>query len=98
MKSNKSNFGTAKMKRPSTALRSLTPKKLRYAIFFNEDGRVTHFSDPTIYDDINFSSCHIPYTHNYLHTMSSYIQSNKKLFQAYQFNLSIRPDLLYFSV
>ena len=29
------------MKIPSTALRFLTPKKLKYAILFNEDGKGT---------------------------------------------------------
>ena len=29
------------MKRPSTALRFLAPKKLKYAILFNEDGKGT---------------------------------------------------------
>ena len=40
-KSNKSNFGRENMKRPSTALRFLTQKKLKYAILFNEDGKGT---------------------------------------------------------
>ena len=31
------------MKRPSIALRFLTPKKLKHAILFNKDGKVTQF-------------------------------------------------------
>ena len=31
------------MKIPSTGLRLLTSKKLKYAKLFNEDGKVTHF-------------------------------------------------------
>ena len=31
------------MKRYSTAMRFIISKKLRYAIFFNEDGKVTQF-------------------------------------------------------
>ena len=49
----------------------------------------------------HFSSCHtsIPYTDNNLHIVSSYyFQSYMKLFHADNFDVSIRPDLLYFSV
>ena len=53
----------------------------------------------TIYDDTQFSSCHIKFTNNILHPVRSYyIQSYKKLFRADNFNVNIRPDLLYFSI
>ena len=53
----------------------------------------------TIYDETKFSSCHIPYTSNILHTVSSdYFLSHKKLCQAGNFNVNVRPDLLYFSI
>ena len=32
------NYKNIGMEKPSTALRFLTPKKLKYAILFNEDG------------------------------------------------------------
>ena len=53
----------------------------------------------TIYHDTKFSSCHMPYTNNILHPVSSYhFQSNKKLFQAGNFNVNIRQNLLCFSI
>ena len=52
-----------------------------------------------IYVDTTFSNCHIPNTNNILHTVSSYrFQSYKKLFQAGNFNVNIRPDLMYFRI
>ena len=53
----------------------------------------------TIYDETKFSSCHSPYTNNILNPVSSnYFLSHKKLFQAGNFNVNVRPDLLYFSI
>ena len=53
----------------------------------------------TIFDKSKFSSCQIPYTNNILHHMSSYyFLSHKKLLQAGNFNVNVRPDLLYFSI
>ena len=53
----------------------------------------------TIHDETKFSSCHIPYINSTLHPASSYrFLSHKKLFQAGNFNVNIRPDLLYFSI
>ena len=53
----------------------------------------------TIYDETKFSSCHIPYTNNILHPVSSYyFLSHKKLFQAGNFNVNVRADMLYFSI
>ena len=51
----------------------------------------------TIYDKTKFSSCHIPYINSILHPASSYyFLSHKNLFQAGNFNVNVRPDLLYF--
>ena len=53
----------------------------------------------TIYDETKFSSCHTPYINSILHPASSYyFLSYKKLFQAGDFNVNVRPDLLYFSI
>ena len=53
----------------------------------------------TIYDDTKFSSCHTPYINSILHHASSYyFLSHKKLFQAGNFNVNVRPELLYFSI
>ena len=53
----------------------------------------------TIYDETKYSSCHIQYSNNILHPVSSYyFQSHKKLCQAGNFNVNVRPDLLYFSI
>ena len=53
----------------------------------------------TNYDEAKFSSCHIPFTTNILHHVSSYyFLSHKKLFQAGNFNVNVRQDLLYFSI
>ena len=52
-----------------------------------------------VYDETKFSGCHTPYTKNILHHVSSYyFLSHKKLFQAGNFNVNERPDLLYFSI
>ena len=49
----------------------------------------------TIYDETKFVSCHIPCTNNSLHPVSSYyFLSHKELFQAGNFNVNVRPDLL----
>ena len=53
----------------------------------------------TIYDETKFSSCHTAYINSILHPASSYyFLSHKKLFQTGNFNVNIRPDLLYFSI
>ena len=53
----------------------------------------------TIYDETKLSSCHTLYTNNILHPMSSYyFLSHNKLFQAGNFNVNVRPALLYFSI
>ena len=53
----------------------------------------------TIYDETKFSSCHTPYINSILHPASSYyFLSHKKLFQAGNFNVNVRPYLLYFSI
>ena len=53
----------------------------------------------TIYDETKFSSCHTPYTNNILYPVSSYnFLRHKTLFQAGNFNVNIRPNLLYFSI
>ena len=53
----------------------------------------------TIYDETKFSSCHTPYINSFLHPASSYyFLSHKKLFQTGNFNVNVRPDLLYFSI
>ena len=53
----------------------------------------------TIYDDTKCSSCHIPYTYNIFHLVSSYyFQSYNKTFQEGNFNVNMRPDMLYFSI
>ena len=53
----------------------------------------------TIYDETKFSSCHTPYINSILHPASSYyFLSHKKLFQASNFNVNVRRDLLYFSI
>ena len=53
----------------------------------------------TIYDETKFSSCPTPYINSILHPASSYyFLSHKKLFQAGNFNVNLRPDLLYFSI
>ena len=53
----------------------------------------------TIYDETKFSSCHTPYINSILHPASSYYFLNhKKLFQAGNFNVNVRPELLYFSI
>ena len=52
-----------------------------------------------MYDETKFSSCHTPYINSILHTASSYyVLSHKKLFQAGNFNVNVRPDLLYFCI
>ena len=40
-KETNSNLGRENMKIPSTALRFLTPEKLKFAILFTEDGKGT---------------------------------------------------------
>ena len=53
----------------------------------------------TIYDETKFSSCQSPYINSILHPASSYyFLSHKKLFHAGNFNVNVRPDLLYFSI
>ena len=53
----------------------------------------------TIYDETKVPSCHSSYINSILHPASSYyFLSHKKLFQAGNFNVNVRPDLLYFSV
>ena len=53
----------------------------------------------TIYDETKFPSCHTPYISSILHPASSYyFLSHKKLFQAGNFKVNVRPDLLYFSI
>ena len=53
----------------------------------------------TIDDETKFSSCHTPYTNNVLQPVSSsYFLSHKKLFQAGNVNVNVRPNLLYFSI
>ena len=53
----------------------------------------------TIYDETKFSSSHTPYINSILHLASSYyFLSHKKLFQAGNFNVNVRPDLLHFSM
>ena len=45
----------------------------------------------TITDNTDVLSCHIPYTHNILHRVSSlYFQSYKKLFKAGKSNVNIK--------
>ena len=46
-----------------------------------------------------YLSFFVQYINSILHPASSYyFLSNKKLFQAGNFNVNIRPDLLYFSI
>ena len=53
----------------------------------------------TICDETKFSSCHTPYINSILHPASSYcFLSHTKLFQAGNFNVNVRPDLLFFSI
>ena len=53
----------------------------------------------TIYDETKFSSCHTPCINSILHPASSYcFLSHKRLFQAGNFNVNVRPDLMYFSI
>ena len=53
----------------------------------------------TTNNETKFSSCKIPYTNNILHPASShYFRSHKKLFQAGNINVNVRPDLLYFRI
>ena len=53
----------------------------------------------TIYDETKFSRCHTSYINSILHPACSYyFLSHKKLFQAGNFNVNVRPDLLYFSI
>ena len=61
--------------------------------------RTIPYLNLTIFDETKVSSCHIPYTNNILYPVSSYcFLSHKKFFQAGNFNVNIRPDLLYFSI
>ena len=63
--------------------------------------RTRPYHNLTIYDETKFSSCHTLYTYinSILHLASSYyFLSHKKLFQAGNFNVNVRPDLLYFSI
>ena len=53
----------------------------------------------TIYNETKVPSCHTSYINSILHPASSYyFLSHKKLFQAGNFNVNVRPDLLYFSI
>ena len=61
--------------------------------------RTRPYLNVTFSDETKFSSYHIPYTNNILHFVSSYhFSSHKKRFQAGDFNVNVRPDLLYFSI
>ena len=53
----------------------------------------------TFYDETKCSICHTPYTYDIFHpVISYYFLSHMKLFQAGNFNVNVRPDLLYFSI
>ena len=61
--------------------------------------RTRPYLNVTIYDEAKFSSCHIPYTNNILHPVSSYyFLSDKNLFEAGNFKVNVRPDLPYFGI
>ena len=61
--------------------------------------RARPYLNLTIYDEVKFSSCHIPYSNKIMHPVNSYyFLRYKKLFQAGNFNVNVRPDLQYFSI
>ena len=73
--------------------------KLRFIVFEIFDNSQLFLTDPRIYDETKFSSCHTPYPNNILHPMSSYyFLSLKELFRAGNHNVNARPDMLYFSL
>ena len=64
-----------------------------------EEQRTRPDHNLTICDEIKFLSYHTAYINSILHHASSYyFLSHKKLFQAGNFNVNVRPDPLYFSI